>query len=293
MNLVVGATGYLGSEICRQLIQQGMPVRALVRSTSDPTKVEALRALGIETIEGDLKDPGSLGAACQDIAAVISTATTTISRSEGDSIETVDQQGQLNLIEAAKEAGVKQFIFISFRNSSNLQYPLSASKHTLEKRLAESGLTYTILQASYFMESWLGPAIGFDYPNAKATIYGAGENSLSWVSLVDVAQFAVASLDTPLAHNAVIEVGGPEALSPKEVVRIFEEVSGRRFEVQHVPEEALGAQRAQATDSLQQSFAGLMLQYAQGDRIDMSQTLQRFPVTLTSVRDYAKRVMGA
>lgn len=292
MNLVVGATGYLGSEICRQLVQQGKPVRALIRPTSDPAKVEALRALGVETIEGDLKNPDSLAAACHNVAAVVSTATTTTSRQEGDSIETVDQEGQRNLIEAARGAGVEKFVFISFRDNPNLKFPLSATKRDVEKRLMESGLTYTILQAGYFMEMWLGPALGFDYPNAKATIYGSGENGISWVSLVDVAQFAVAALDNPAARNAVIEVGGPEALSPIEVVQTFEEVSGRSFEVQHVPEEALRDQREQATDSLSQSFAGLMLQYAQGDAIDMSQTLQRFPITLTSVRDYAKRVMN-
>ena len=54
---------------------------------------------------------------------------------------------------------------------------------------------YTILRAGYFMEAWLSPAVGFDPINAKATIYGAGQNPISWISLQDVAQFAVTSLD--------------------------------------------------------------------------------------------------
>jgi len=56
-----------------------------------------------------------------------------------------------------------------------------------------------------------------------------------------VADFAVQCLPNPAARNAVIELGGPEALSPVEVVRIFEEVGGRPFKMQFVPEEALQA----------------------------------------------------
>ena len=59
MNLVVGATGFLGSEICRQLLAQGQRVRALVRATSDPAKKAALESFGAELVEGDLKDPAS------------------------------------------------------------------------------------------------------------------------------------------------------------------------------------------------------------------------------------------
>lgn len=93
MNLVVGATGLVGSEVCRQLQAHGHEVRALVRTTADPTKVQALQDAGVETVEGDLKDTASLSSACQGVTAVISTASSTLSRQEGDSIESVDRQG--------------------------------------------------------------------------------------------------------------------------------------------------------------------------------------------------------
>jgi uncharacterized protein YbjT (DUF2867 family) len=143
------------------------------------------------------------------------------------------------------------------------------------------------------MESWFSPMVGFDAANATAQIYGTGEKPISWISYADVAQFAVASLDNPAAHNATIEMGGPEALSPLAAVQIFEEVGGRSFAVQHVPVEALEAQQKEATDPMQQSFAGLMRGYAAGDPIDMGDTLQAFPMQLTSVRDYARRVLGS
>ena len=293
MHLVVGATGSLGGEICRRLAEQGKPVKALTRATSDPAKVDKLRNNGVTIAVGDLKDRSSLDAACRGVTAVISTATATQSRQEGDTIQTVDSEGQTRLVDAAKAAGVEQFIFISFRNRENpsLQYPLKAAKRAVEERLIESGLTYTALQSSWFMESWLSPGHGFDFVNAKAQIFGAGRSPISWISFADVAQFAVASLDNPAAQNAVLEVGGPEALSPLEVVRIFEEVKGQKFAVEHVPVEALQAQKEAATDALQESFAGLMLQYAAGDAIDMEATLKTFPLRLASVRDYAQRVL--
>jgi len=61
----------------------------------------------------DLKNPASLLQACEGVSAVITTASSTFSRQEGDSIETVDRQGQLHLIDAAERAGVRQFVYIS------------------------------------------------------------------------------------------------------------------------------------------------------------------------------------
>lgn len=287
MNLVVGATGLLGGEICRLLTAEGKPVRALVRPTSDQSKVAQLESLNIEVVRGDLKDCASLDAACEGTSAVISTASATLSRQEGDSIQTVDLEGQLNLIDAAKAGSSSQFVLISFPEV-DVEFPLQAAKRKVEEHLKASGLTYTILQPAFFMEVWLSPALGFDVANAQAQIYGSGENKISWISYKDVAKFAIASLDNSEARNAVIELGGAEALSPLEVVQIFEKVMGRKFDVQHVPEEALREQRDGASDPLQQSFAGLMLNYSRGTIIDMHETLQKFPVQLTSIRDYAQ-----
>lgn len=289
MNLVVGATGFLGSDICRLLVQQGQPVRALVRTTSDPAKKEALQSLGIELVTGDLQDPTSLVAACQGVTAVISTASVTISRQPNDSIQAVDLDGQLNLIQAAKAAKVAQFIYVSYSGNIDVDCPLKTAKRTVEQAVQGSGLTYTILRPSSFMEVWLSPVVGFDAANENVTVFGTGEAKISWVSLHDVAQFAVASLTNAAAQNAVLELGGPDALSPLEVIKIFEAASGKPFAVQHVPAEALQAQLTTATDPIQQSFAALMLAVTQGDEIDMRTTLAQFPLRLTSVEEFARR----
>jgi uncharacterized protein YbjT (DUF2867 family) len=222
------------------------------------------------------------------VSAIISTVSSTLSRQEGDTIQTVDDEGQINLINAAIAAGVSQFIYVSFCEMPG-QSPLQTAKRKVEKHLAESGLNYTILQPTYFMEVWLSPMLGFDYLNAKATIYGEGKNKISWIAIKDVASFAVAALDDPAAKNTVIELGGPEALSPLEVVNIFETNKEKKFELQFVPEEAITAQRDGAQDPLSESFAALTLGVVKGTEIDMKNTLDVFPMHLTSVNDYARR----
>lgn len=276
MILVSGATGMLGSEVCRLLADRGMAVRALVRATSNPEQVARLESFGVELVRGDLKDRASLDAACRDARAVISTASSTLSRQEGDSIESVDRRGQLSLIDAAAGAGVEHFILISFPHV-DIPFPLQTAKRAAEEHLRCSGMTHTILQPTFFAEVWLSPALGFDPAHAKAQIYGAGENRISWISFRDVAECAVAALDNPEAKNTVIRLGGPEALSPAEVVRLAEQAAGRAFDVQYVPEEALRAQYSAASDPLQQTFAGLMLYYAHGDIVDPEETLRPFP----------------
>jgi uncharacterized protein YbjT (DUF2867 family) len=295
MILIAGASGVLGTAICRRLAAQGKPICALVRTTTDPAKIDTLKALGAELVYGDLKDRASLDSACVGVRTVISTATTTISRQPDDTIYAVDQEGQISLVQAAQPARVSQFIYISYFaniDAGDDPSPLTVAKRSVEECLTGSGMMYTILRPSCFMEIWLSPVLGFDYPNAKAQIYGEGVNKLTFISLSDVAEFAVQSIDNPAARNAVIELGGPEALSPLEVVKIFEEVGGQQFATQHVPEDMLRAQYAQASDPLQKSFSALMLAIHEGDVINMTSTLNTFPMKLVTVRDYAKRVLA-
>jgi NADH dehydrogenase len=160
----------------------------------------------------------------------------------------------------------------------DLDFPLQTAKREVEDRLRASRMTHTILQPTCFDEVWLSPGLGFDVAGATAQVYGGGQNRTSWISLHDVAQFAVAALDAPRAANATIKLGGPEALSPLDIVRLAERITGRPFTVSHVPDDALRAQYETATDPLQRTFAALMLYYARGDVIPMGETLRVLPV---------------
>ena len=93
--------------------------------------------------------------------------------------------------------------------------------------------------------------------------------------------------------NAEIELGRPENLSQLEAVKIFEDVLKKKMDVQHIPIEALTAQLNSAEDVMQKSFTGLMICVAKGDFIDMKAVLNRFPVELTSVKDFAHSLVQA
>lgn len=289
MILVVGATGLVGGQVCSRLAADGVGARALVRGTSSPEKVTGLRAQGADVVEADLRDAVSLDAACAGVDAVICTVSSMpFSYEPGvNDIQTTDLEGVKNLIDAATRAGVGHFIYTSFSANLDLDFPLGRAKRAVEAHLMNSGMAYTILRPSCFMEVWLSPAVGFDPGNGTVTLYGEGTKPISYIATADVAAFAVASLTAPAARNAILELGGPEALSQVAAKEVFEEVLGRPIQTQSVPVEALQGQLAAATDPMQQSFTSLMLCVAKGDPIDMSSLSPQFPVQLTTVKQFA------
>lgn len=295
MNLIIGATGMVGSEICHLLTANGKPVRAMVRETSDEAKIKKLKERGVQIVQGDLRDSSTFEPALQGVTAVITTISSmpfSYVKGEND-IEKVDLEGMKNLIDTAKTAGVERFIYTSFSGKIDLDFPLRNAKRSVEQHLQKSGMVYTILRPSCFMEVWLTAAVGFDVTNAKVQLCGDGIRPLSYISYMDVARFAVESLENPTAKNAILELGGPEQLSQLEAVKIFEEISGRKFEVQTIPEKTLQSQRDEATDPMQKSFSGLMLCVAHGDPVNMEEVLKAFPIKLVSVKEYAQRVITA
>lgn len=293
MTLVIGATGILGSEIVRRLRAQGRPVRALVRSTSDAARRRALEEAGAEIVEGDLKDPSSIAAACRGVSSVISTASSTISRQEGDSIESVDRDGQLAAVASAAAAGVEQFVFISFPPST-VAFPLQDAKRAVEEALRTSGLTYTIIQVPHFWEVWCSAILGFDVGQRTARIYAEGTGPMSWVSLGDVAEVATRVLGHDAARNRTLTFGGPAVHTQLDIVTIFEDATGDRFTLERWPRETLQAQYDAATDPLQKSFVALMLIIASGEWVfDHEPVRASIHPDFASIRDYARRLASA
>jgi uncharacterized protein YbjT (DUF2867 family) len=210
--LVAGATGVLGGEIAQRLKAKGCEVRAIKRPASAPQKIAGLEAAGIELVQADLKDRRSLDRACAGMDAVISTATAILSTRPDDTLQSVDLNGQKNLVDAARSSGVAHFVNTSF--SVRGDFPLEGAKRAVETLIKGSGNGYTILQPTYFTEVWLGPSVGFDHAAGKVTIYGSGNQKISFVSYRDVAEFAVQSLENQAARNKTLRLGGPDAISP-------------------------------------------------------------------------------
>lgn len=290
MILVAGATGVLGSEVVRRLTARGEKVRAMVRVTSVPAKIDRLKQLGAELVRADLKEPASLLEACDGVDAVISTVTMILTAQPGDSFEATDGDGTKNLIDAAKQSGAKKFVFVSFDTSHTPEAPLPHAKREAEKHLKKSGLDFTILHPSLFFESWLGPMLFADPEAGTAKVYGRGTEKIRYVAVADVAELAVQSLTKAAARYATIPFGGQSAISQRDAVRIFEEAYGKKFSVIEVPEQALEAQYRAAQNPFDKTFAALMLGLARGFDSDMELPFETFPMQMTSPREYVQRM---
>lgn len=288
MDLVVGATGFVGKRIALRLREEGRPVRALLRGGSKRAEAKDFTQAGIEIFDADLTRLETLAGACAGIHTVVCTATS-MPHGRDDGLRKVDREGSLALIEAAERAGARKFVYTSYSGNLRLDSPLETAKRDCEKRLLSGRLKAVILRPSYFMEVWLSPALGFDWAKGSARIYGSGEAKVSYISAGDVVEYAVAAVIKIEERQLVIEMGGPEALSQLDAVRVFEMALKKKFALDFAPLEALRAQHRRATDPLQKSFAALTLGYALGDVIpDSLATADRCGVWLHSLTNYAE-----
>ena len=148
MIVVTGASGYVGSHIVKRLVEIGRPVRALVRSRRLTEKEGRLEGLAVEWVEGDVTRPETLSLAMQGATAVIHTVAIAVEKGR-HSYETINYQGTVNVVEAAKAAGLRRFINISQLGAdSKLPYRFLASKGRAQEYVASSGLDWTAFRPS-------------------------------------------------------------------------------------------------------------------------------------------------
>lgn len=233
MILIVGATGRLGGQIVQRLLADGRKVRVLVRPQSD---YGSLVQAGAEPVVGDLKDPASLHAACEGIEAVVTTANAA-GRGGEDTFQTVDDEGNHNLINAAVQAGVERFTFTSVLGSDpNSPAPLLRAKGITEERLRASGMTFTVTQADVHMDMLIPLVVDLPLSQGEPVrVVGEGRRKHSFVAQQDVAAFTVAALDHPAARNSTIVIGGPEPLSWRDIVGAVERELGRPIRLETIP----------------------------------------------------------
>ena len=292
MVLIVGSTGIVGHQIALRLCKEGHKVRAMVRGGKSHEKAQLLSSAGIEVIDADLTKPETLSAACVGIDTIVCTATS-MPHGRDDGLRRVDREGVLALIDTAERAAVGHFVYTSYSGNIRVPSPLETAKRDCEARLVASRLHATILRPSYFMEAWLNPMLGFDPANGRARVYGSGEAKVSYISVQDVVAFAIAATRKPPEKSLFLEMGGPEALSQLEAIRIFERALNKKIEIDRVPLSALEEQHRSA-DPLQKTFAALMLGYSRGDTIARSvENARSYGITLHSVADYATAMCKA
>lgn len=283
MILVVGATGMLGGEIVRGLVERGEPVRALVRDVSGET---TLRQSGAEPVWGDLKDRASLAAACEGATTVITTANSA-ARGGPDNVETVELEGSRRLVEAAEQSGVEHFIFVSAQGEDpDSPVPFLRAKGLTSQLLRRSGMGYTVLLPDFYMDVWI-PLVVFGPVEAgrPVLIVSGGRRAHYCVAVGDVAGFAVGSVGNDAAVNRDFLIGGPEALSWSDIISTFERVNGWEVQVQsHDP----GAPMPGFPDAVSGLMAGLET-YDSPQPVSSAEAERIFGVRLTTVESFLRR----
>jgi len=223
MIVVTGASGYVGSHIVRRLVEMGKPVRALIRSRRRAEREGRLAGLPIEWVEGDVSRPATLGPAMTGATAVIHTVAIAIEKG-GRTYEAINYQGTVNVVEAAKAAGVRRFINISQLGAdSKLPYRFLASKGKAQEYVAASGLDWTAFRPSVI---W-GPEDEFANTFARLVlitpiifpIIGDERAQFQPVWVEDVVTCVVKALDDPATIGQEYELGGPEVLTLEEIER--------------------------------------------------------------------------
>lgn len=234
MILVVGATGRVGSKVVQALREQGKPVRALCRSEA---RAQSLQSLGAEIAFGDLGDQRSLADACQGVKAVITAATSLNARRLTSAYrpEVIDDQGHRALFDVARRSGVKHLIYLSALGVDHPEAPRQFRvKRRVEEALRASGIPYTILRPSGFMENLL-PVIAAMKRWGIAPLAGKGRSSITYIATQDVAAVAVEALDRPEAQGQTLEFGGPEDLTNRDCVGIVARILGKRVRIVSIP----------------------------------------------------------
>lgn len=219
MFLVTGATGDLGRRIVYRLRDQEKSVRGFVRLTS---RYSQLEHQGAEIFIGDLTQERDIEKACRGVQYIIST------HSNPNDPQGVDYRANIDLIDAAKQANVEHFVFISVLGTDRgyEDSPVFKAKRQVEKYLQNSGLNYTILRPSALASSLLPLAERFKQTGLYLLI-GDPQNRTSVVSTDDVAAIAIDSVTKEGAKNQIFPVGGPEIITREEIYKIFSRVFKR------------------------------------------------------------------
>ena len=284
--LVVGATGAQGGSVARALLADGRyHVRALTRKPTSPA-AGALRQQGAEVVSGDLENRDSLRLALEGVYGVFGVT------SFWEHFDREDIHG-MNLIKEVALAGVRHFVFTSalgLERFASVDY--FRAKLASERHLRASRVPWTILRPAAFMETW---AMLLGVPVVAGTpvrIVGDGRRRANYVCLDDVAAMVCRVLDEPPA-GAIVEFGGPDELTPLEIVAIFERLSGRRARRQHAPvpvirvvARLLAPFNPVLSRQLRLAVLGATID---GPRLDMASVLSRYPIPQTRFEDWAAR----
>ena len=259
--LVIGATGHVGSKITGLLAEKGYNVTAMIRK---PGAMIKDHYNGIITyVVGDLSDERSIKAALKGVDVVISTANGIIPQKKGDNARAVNAAAE-RLIALCEEAGVQRFVqssVPSYKHENSV--PELKGKRLIEKRLLSSSMQSVIIRNPAFMDVFIpmGGFRGAQDRSAHATtkrnygfvqVYnalvgdfverhgwfiapGGAHHGAPMISTRDVAHMIVGAAVAPDRENILVEAGGPEWLTWRQIADIIGAKTGRNIRLIPLP----------------------------------------------------------
>lgn len=232
MILVAGGTGILGSLVVESLAAGGSAVRVLTR---DAERARLLGGEGVEICVGDVCDPAAVRRHVAGASTVVS-AIQGFAGTDPRGVRAVDQQGNSNLISAAAATGAAHFVLVSVHGAA-ADHPmeLARMKHRAEEELRASGLAFTIIRPTAFLETWMAVLAGPITKGGRALVFGTGNNPINFVGARDVAVLTELAARSPSLRGEVLDIGGPEDLTLNQFVAILMAAKDRTGPVRHVP----------------------------------------------------------
>lgn len=209
MILVTGASGKSGRAVIMAIAARGEAVRALVRKADQSELVIAAGAH--EVFVGDLRDPAAMKNAMQGVEGIYLIC---------PNVQSDELAIAKNVIKAAQSANIERFVYHSVHHPHTERMPHHWQKLRVEEQLFESGLNYTILQPTAYMQNVLANWEQIKESGIYTVPYSA-DVKFSMVDLLDVAAVAATVLTVSGHNGAIYELVGPDTLNLLEIANLF------------------------------------------------------------------------
>lgn len=225
--VLAGAFGRLGSDILRALVRDGHDVLAVDMVLRELDGIEG----SYEKKQVDVTKPEQLAGLCEGADAVITTVGLTRTSAEVTNYD-IDYQGNLNLLNEAKRAGVKKFAYVSVLKADRApKVPMLHAKYLLEEALKASGIDYVIFRPTgyfYDIAKVFKPMI----EKGEVTLLGKKPVSANVIDTTDLADFMLLHLND---KNVTYDIGGTETYTYEQIARMFFAAAGKEPVIRHAP----------------------------------------------------------
>ncbi|MGJ4948585.1 SDR family oxidoreductase [Bradyrhizobium sp. HKCCYLS20291] len=284
--LVIGATGPQGHAVAEQLLAAGFRVRVLAR---DPAKAGSLASMGAEVVAGNLDDAAEVAAAVEGQEGVFLTV----------AFFTGTHAQAKSVIQAAAKKGIKRIVWnVAGRvQEQDIGNPAIDKWRLIMADLKASGVPFTVLQPTVYMENFLNPAIAREVAETGVLAYPMPAVAhTQWISHQDAAAYTVAAFRRADNESMVIDVSGPEDLTGPEIAKSFGKALGREITFRAMPPQEFAGTFPPEMDPepIVRHYSNVFAHpEIMTSKVDHRASLEVLPITPLAFEDWVRRYRGA